>query len=258
MSFDFRSIWIVGASTGIGRACALAYAKAGIKVVASARSMDGLNSLVVESGGAIIPVRCDVADTASVEAAVAQTRAALGSIDCLLFSAASWSNDAGSQAREAAVAPTLNVNVLGALRLIERLLPEMKARASGRIVLISSVAGFRGLPRGLAYGSSKAALTHIAECLRLECHPQIIIQVIHPGFVKTPLTDQNDFPMPFLVGVDVAVQRILRGMAGNRFEITFPRRFTYLLKLLRILPYALYFPLVQRMTGTPAPAAKRS
>jgi short-subunit dehydrogenase len=118
----------------------------------------------------------------------------------------------------------------------------MKARASGRIVLVSSVAGYRGLPRAAAYGASKAALTHLGEALRLSLAPDnITVQVVNPGFVATPLTAKNDFPMPFLMPAEDAAQRILKGLAGSAFEITFPRRFTYFLKLLRILPYGLYF-----------------
>ncbi|HEY4547926.1 MAG TPA: SDR family NAD(P)-dependent oxidoreductase, partial [Pedomonas sp.] len=124
-----------------------------------------------------------------------------------------------------------------------------RSRRSGRVAIISSVAGFRGLPRALAYGASKAALTHIAEALWFECRRDgVTVQVIHPGFVKTPLTDKNDFPMPCLMQVENAARRIVAGMQRGQFEITFPRRFTVLLKLLRILPYRLYLPMVARAT----------
>ena len=250
MTHDFRTIWIVGASTGIGRDCALAFAALGITVIASARGVAALESLAAEGKGRIHAVPCDVTDSASVTNAYAAGKAICGDIDAVLIAAAWWNNDGGSQAHVEKVKPALDVNILGSLRIIETVLPAMKARGRGRLAIISSVAGFRGLPRGLAYGASKAALTYVAECLRLECDPQIVVQVIHPGFVKTPLTDKNDFPMPFIMTSPAAAQRIVNGMRGSAFEITFPKRFTMMLKLLRILPYALYFPLVRKMTGT--------
>jgi NAD(P)-dependent dehydrogenase (short-subunit alcohol dehydrogenase family) len=113
------------------------------------------------------------------------------------------------------------------------------------------VAGFRGLPQSLAYGPTKAALINLAETLYLDLRGRgLAIHVINPGFVKTPLTDQNDFPMPFLIGADVAADRIAAGLRSSRFEIAFPRAFVAILKLLRLLPYRVYFPLVGRSTGT--------
>jgi NAD(P)-dependent dehydrogenase (short-subunit alcohol dehydrogenase family) len=250
MSHDFRNLWIVGASTGIGRDCALAFASLGVNVIASARSIGALETLAAQGGGRIHAVPCDITDPASVQSAYATAKSLCGEIDAVLIAAAWWNNDAGDQAQVEKVKPALEVNVLGSLRIIEAVMPAMKARGRGRLAIVSSVAGFRGLPRGLAYGASKAALTYVAECLRLACDPDIIVQVIHPGFVKTPLTDKNDFPMPFIMTSPAAAQRIVNGMAGKAFEITFPKRFTMMLKLLRILPYALYFPLVRRMTGS--------
>ncbi len=249
MNIPFKTIWIVGASTGIGRDTALAFARAGVKVAASARSADALNQLVVEGKGAITAYPLDSTDRDGVLATYARIVADLGSIEAVLYCAAAWSNDANSQATAAIVRPVFEVNIFGALNVIEAVLPAMKAQRSGRLALISSVAGFRGLPRALSYGSSKAALTHIAEALKFECDAAgVVIQVIHPGFVKTPLTDKNDFKMPFLMEADSAAQRIVTGMSGTGFEITFPRRFTWMLKLLRALPYAWYFWLITRAT----------
>ncbi len=250
MSVPFKTLWIVGASTGIGRDTALAFARAGVKVAASARNVAQLQSLVEAGNGNIAAFPLDVANGAAVAQAAEDVRAHLGDIDAVLFAAATWNNDTGSQAKVSIIAPMFDINIYGVLRVVEAVLPRMKEQRRGRITLISSVAGFRGLPRGMAYGASKAALTHIAECLRLECAPLgITVQVVHPGFVKTPLTDKNDFKMPFLMASDDAAQRMLRGMSGDGFEITFPRRFTYLVKLLRLLPYRLYFWLVRRATS---------
>lgn len=246
----FRTIWIVGASTGIGRTTALAFANAGCTVFASARSLAGLETLAAEApAGRIVPVPLDVTDRAATLAAAQAIEAAHGPIGALLFCAATWSNETVTQATGAAVRPVFEVNVFGCLNALEAVLPGMKARGSGQVALISSVAGFRGLPRALAYGASKAAMTHIAEALVFECAPAgVKVQVIHPGFVRTPLTDKNDFRMPFLMEPEAAAQRIVTGMAGSRFELTFPRRFTFQLKLLRMLPYSLYFALVRRAT----------
>jgi NAD(P)-dependent dehydrogenase (short-subunit alcohol dehydrogenase family) len=250
MSIPFNNVWIVGASTGIGRDTALAFARAGVKVAASARRPELLDALVAEGGGNIKAFPLDVTDTANVTQIADQVRSHFGEINTVLYAAATWNNDTGSQARVSAVAPMFEVNIYGALRVIEAVLPRMKEQRAGRLVLISSVAGFRGLPRALAYGASKAALTHIAECLRFECDPLgVRVQVVHPGFVKTPLTDKNDFKMPFLMSADAAAERMVAGMCGNQFEITYPRRFTYLLKLLRLLPYRLYFALVGKATA---------
>jgi NAD(P)-dependent dehydrogenase (short-subunit alcohol dehydrogenase family) len=249
LTVPFKTLWIIGASTGIGRDTALAFARAGVKVAASARRPDLLNALVAEGGGNISAFPLDVGDAKDVAQVADAVRAQLVEIDAMLFAAATWNNDKTSQAKASVVSPVFEVNVFGALRVIEAILPRMKLRRQGRIVLISSVAGFRGLPRALAYGASKAALTHIAEALRFECKPLgITVQVVHPGFVKTPLTDKNDFKMPFLMSAESAAARMVAGMSHDGFEISFPRRFTYMLKLLRLLPYRLYFALVGRAT----------
>jgi NAD(P)-dependent dehydrogenase (short-subunit alcohol dehydrogenase family) len=252
MAHDFKAIWIIGASTGIGRYTALAFARAGIKVAASARKVEQLESLAAEAPpGMILPVPLDAADAAACKAGFAMAQAALGDVGAVLFCAATWTNSTDIQAKAGIIRPVFEVNVFGALNAIEAALEAFLPRKNGRIAVISSVAGFRGLPRGMAYGASKAALTHICEALKFDCDPLgITVQVIHPGFVRTPLTDKNDFKMPFLMEPEAAAQRIVDGMAGDSFELTFPRRFTYQLKLLRALPYALYFWLVKRATKT--------
>jgi short-subunit dehydrogenase len=249
MSIPFKTIWIVGASTGIGRSVALAFAKAGVTVAASARSAEGLATLVAEGAGKISAYPVDSTDASGILQTATQIRESLGAIDAVLYCAATWSNDTATQATVAAIRPVFEVNIFGCLNVIEAVLPTMKANRAGQIAIISSVAGFRGLPRALAYGSSKAALTHIAEGLKFECDDAgVVVQVIHPGFVKTPLTDKNDFKMPFLISSENAADRVVRGMSGNGFEITFPKRFTFMLKLLRLLPYSVYFWLVSKGT----------
>jgi NAD(P)-dependent dehydrogenase (short-subunit alcohol dehydrogenase family) len=126
----------------------------------------------------------------------------------------------------------------------------MLARGRGPLTLVSSVAGYRGLPRSIAYGSSKAAVINMAESLKLDGDRLgIRVQLVNPGFVRTPLTNRNDFPMPFLMEVDDAADALVKGLAGKAFEIAFPRRFVFLLNRLRSLPDAAYFALVSRGTG---------
>ena len=125
----------------------------------------------------------------------------------------------------------------------------MIARGRGRIAIVSSVAGYRGLPTAAYDGASKAALINLAEALKFDLDRHgVTLQLIDPGFVRTPLTAKNEFTMPFLIPAEEAAEQIAKGLRGSSFEITFPRRFTYLLKLLRCLPYRLYFPLMARAT----------
>lgn len=250
MALSFNSIWIVGASTGIGRATALEFAKAGVTVFASARREHLLEELAAQApAGRIIPFPVDAANREAMLAAYARIEAEHGTPGALLFAAAMSAPENGSQAIAPVLAPMFDLNVYGCLHMLEAALPALRSQGKGRVAIISSVAGFRGLPRALAYGASKAALTHIAEALWFECRRDgVTVQVIHPGFVKTPLTDKNDFPMPCLMRVEDAARRIVAGMERRGFEITFPRRFTIGLKLLRILPYGLYLRLVARAT----------
>jgi short-subunit dehydrogenase len=141
------------------------------------------------------------------------------------------------------------VNYTGALRVLDALLPRLLAQGHGHVSLVSSVAGYRGLPKSLAYGPTKAALTHLAEALYFDLHPAGLgVSVVNPGFVQTPLTAQNDFHMPALMQAADAAQCMLQGWQSGAFEIHFPKRFTRWMKLMQILPYAWFFPLVARMT----------
>jgi short-subunit dehydrogenase len=128
-------------------------------------------------------------------------------------------------------------------------MPAMMARNAGQIAVVSSVAGYRGLPAASAYGATKAALINMCESLKFDLDAAgVKLQLVDPGFVETPLTAQNDFNMPFLMKSDAAAQAFYRGLLSDRFEIVFPKRFAWQLKLLRCLPYAAYFPLIRRST----------
>jgi short-subunit dehydrogenase len=141
------------------------------------------------------------------------------------------------------------VNLLGTVNCLAAVLPPMLARGHGRIAVVASVAGYRGLPTAAAYGMTKAGLINMAEALRVELAPcGIVVQIVNPGFVRTPLTDRNDFPMPFLMEPEAAADAFFRGLQSDRFEIAFPWRFVWMMKLLRCLPAPLAFAVTRRMT----------
>ncbi len=245
--------WITGASSGLGRALALRVARGPGTVVASARGAAALDALVREGAGLpgnLVAMPLDVTDGEAVQRTVADIEARYGDIDTAVLAAGTHKPMVAGEFDAIALRDLFEVNVIGVAYALEALLPRMMARGAGRIAVVSSVAGYRGLPSSAAYGASKAALINMCEALKFDLDKAgVRIQLIDPGFVRTPLTDRNPFPMPFLMEPEEAAERIFQGLASDRFEITFPKRFTWQLKLLRMLPYALYFPLVRRITG---------
>jgi short-subunit dehydrogenase len=242
-------IWITGASTGIGAALALRLARDGAKVVASARSADRLAALAKESSGTFVPWPIDITDHGSVLTSVERIEAEHGAIDVAVLNAGTHRPVTAQDFTAAGLRALVELNLLGTAACLEALMPRMIARKRGRIAVVASVAGYRGLPTSAYYGATKAALINLTESLKFDLdRAGVVIQLIDPGFVKTPLTDQNDFPMPFLISAELAAERIAAGLRSDRFEIVFPRVFAGMLKVLRLLPYRLYFPLVARAT----------
>ena len=256
--------WITGASSGLGQAAAIRYARLGRMVAASARSVGGIDDaarLAAERGAlgeaAVAPIRAvglDVTDRAAVGAAVARIEDECGPIGMALLNAGTHEpvsvDEAGHGFDAATFRRLIDINVMGVVHAVEALVPRMAARRGGTIAIVSSVAGYRGLPTASAYGLTKAGLINMAEALRIDlARCGIDVRLVCPGFVRTPLTDRNKFRMPFLMDVDEAAKRLVDGLdRPGGFEVTFPRRFTWQIKLLRLLPYALYFPLVRRST----------
>lgn len=243
-----KTVWLVGASTGIGRATAHKLHTLGAKVIVSARSQQALDVFAAEHPGATV-LAMDAADAASVEVA-AQSVLSAGPLDLVLYCAGYYKEmraidfDLGQMLRHN------QVNYVGALHVLSAVLPYFLARKAGHISLVSSVAGYRGLPQGLAYGPTKAALINLAETLHVDLKDsQIGVSLISPGFVETPLTAQNKFSMPGLIKPEKAAEEILRGWAKGEFEIHFPKRFTFFMKALALLPPLLYFPVIRRFTG---------
>ena len=243
-----KTVWLVGASSGIGRATAHALHAQGAKVVVSARSQPALDSFAAEHPGARV-LALDASDAASV-AAAAQAVFAGGPLDLVLYCAGHYKEMRATQFDLADMLRHNQVNYVGALYVLAAVLPHFLARKSGHISLVSSVAGYRGLPQGLAYGPTKAALINLAETLYVDLKDsQIGVSLICPGFVETPLTAQNKFAMPGLIKPEKAAEEILRGWAKGQFEIHFPKRFTFFMKALALLPPVLYFPVIRKFTG---------
>lgn len=237
--------WVTGASSGIGEHVALALAAEGWTVLASARRAESLAEIAnrAPGPGRIIPVPLDVTDADGVKAALA----AHGPVVLAVLNAGTYQPDQAKDLDPAQFARTIDVNLMGVVNGLAALLPGMMARGLGHLVIVSSVAGYRGLPQSLSYGASKAALNNLAESLKLDVERfGIKVQLVCPGFIKTPLTDKNKFPMPFLMPVERAAARLVAALKSSSFQVTFPRRFTWLLLLLRRFPDALYFMLVRR------------
>jgi len=244
-----QRVWLVGASSGIGRATAAALHAQGAQVLVSARDAAALQSFVqAHPGSQAWPL--DVTDVQAVRH-VAEAIWAQGAVDRVVFCAAHYR---ASRAQGGDLDDWLRhnqVNYVGALHLLHAVLPHLLTQPlerRGHISLMASVAGYRGLPNSLAYGPTKAALINLAEALYTELRPLGVgVSVVNPGFVETPLTAQNRFAMPALISSEAAAQAMLKGWERGAFEIHFPRRFTLGMKLLRWLPDAAFFALTRRL-----------
>jgi NAD(P)-dependent dehydrogenase (short-subunit alcohol dehydrogenase family) len=243
-------VWIVGASSGIGAAVADRLLAQGARVALSARNGDALGRRAKPYGSRALALPLDVTDAAAAVAAMRRIVGEWGGVDFVLLCAGThqpvraWELDTDSARR------LVETNLMGVLNCLQPVLQQLLRQQAGSVAIVASVAGYRGLPTALVYGATKAALINLAETLYLDLAPRGIgVFLINPGFVRTPLTDRNDFKMPALIGADEAAREILDGLARGAFEIHFPKRFTRWLKLMALLPYRLYFALVRRGTG---------
>jgi short-subunit dehydrogenase len=247
MAQRWATAWITGASTGIGRELALLLAARGVRVAASARNKEKLDELTVQDPN-IVAIAVDVTNRADVAAAHARILHELGPIDLAILNAGVWDPMGAGDFDAERAAQSMSVNYGGIVNALEPLLPAMIARRSGHVALVASVAGYRGLPNAAAYAPSKAAVISLAEVLRPDlARHRVTVSLVNPGFVETPMTAVNTFPMPFIVAADTAAKHILRGLDNQRFEIAFPWSLVSGMKVLRALPYAVYFPIVRRL-----------
>ncbi len=239
-SYPWKHVWITGGSSGIGRELAVALHKAGVKVSVSARSADTLEALATEHEH-IRGYPLDVTHEDAVGQTVAAIETERGPIDLAVLNAGFWELSDGNDLRLDLFKQSMDVNYMGVTNCLTPLVATMAGRGSGHVAVVASVAGYRGLPRSAYYGPTKAALNNLCESLQPDLNRRgVKLQVINPGFVRTPMTDKNDFPMPFLMEPSAAVSQILKGLAGERFEIAFPWQLVALLKFARILPISLY------------------
>lgn len=243
-----RRVWLIGASSGIGRATASLLHQRGARVIVSARQASALDDFVASHPGSVA-LALDITDRAALQLAADQLLAD-GTLDLVCYLAGHYRPMRAMDIDLDDALRHQQVNLTGVWHLLAALLPALLAQGHGHVSLVSSVAGFRGLPRSLAYGPTKAALINLAESLYLDLRPLGLgVSVITPGFVATPLTAGNDFPMPALLTPEQAAAEILRGWERGEFMIHFPKRFSRFMRLLRLLPCRSYFALVRRLTG---------
>lgn len=246
--FSGKRVWVIGASSGIGEACAKTLLLKGAKVALSSRRVERLNQIA--RSGAIsqtLVLPLDVTDNAQLHDSYKTILNTWGGIDLLLFVSGVYTPLRADNFDINVAEKTIDANLLGPMRAVALVIPEMLKAHSGHIAIVGSVAGYSGLPKALAYGPSKAAIINFCENLYYDLLPTgVSVHMISPGFVATEATAQNDFEMPALISAEVAAQEILAGIEKGEFDIHFPKRFSRFLKLLRILPYPIYFWIVRR------------
>jgi len=241
MTRAWRVAWITGASSGIGRALAVQLAREGVGIAASSRRAAELQALSDAHPG-VVPFPLDVTDAAAMAAAAGEIEHRLGPIDLAVFNAGVGQRMGLADFDAARAAASMAVNYQGLVNGLAAVLPAMRERRAGHVALMASLAGYRGLPRAAAYCPSKAAAISLAEALRPELVARgIRISIINPGFVATAMTANARHPLPFLMPGEEAARRIISGLRRGRFEIAFPWQMAALAKLVRVLPYALYF-----------------
>ena len=244
-----KTIWITGASSGIGKSLALKFANEGWQVAASARREDLLNQLSVSNQN-ISPFPLDVTNRENCEEIFEKIKNKFENIDTCFFSTGTWDPKREKEIDIDQMKKVMEVNFFGTLNCIKAVEMYFKEKKNGNISIVSSIAGYRGLPNSTGYGASKAALNNLAESLYFDFgRYNVRVSLISPGFIKTPMTDKNQFKMPFLKTPEFAAEKIYNGLInGSSFEIDFPKELTLILKFLKILPDSVYFKLIRKLT----------
>jgi NAD(P)-dependent dehydrogenase (short-subunit alcohol dehydrogenase family) len=242
---EHGAAWVTGASSGIGRQLALDLAREGYAVAATARSRDKLAALVAEAmalKGRVVAFPCDVTDEQAMRDTFEAIEAELGPVALAVFNAGNYFPARGYALETSNFTKSFQINVFGVIFGLVPLVERMRERGRGQVAFVGSATAYRGLPLASAYGATKAALNYMAESLKFDFDKMNIrIQMINPGFVETPLTKNNKFSMPALMTVAGASERIVAGLKTGGFEVSFPRRLTFGLKLMNLLPLPLYF-----------------
>jgi short-subunit dehydrogenase len=242
--------WVTGASSGIGEKLVERLVRQGWRIAVTARSEDKLKALEAAHPGQVFAAPADISDPDAVKQAVARIESDHGPIARAILNAGIYLSIDAANPNFEDYAKTFAVNLNGTAACLCAITPRMVERGAGQIAIVSSATAFGGMPTASAYGASKAALVNMAECYRLELHRYgVLVQAITPGFVETPAQDDNEFPKPFMISADTAARRIVSGLKSKRFEITFPRRFTWMLKAIYALPRDWHINLVRKQTG---------
>ena len=240
--------WIIGGGTGIGRSMARQLAQKGWTVAISGRRIEPLRESAAQHSS-IIPYVVDVTDPVAIQRTTRLIVTDHARIDLFIYGAAAWQPMRLGDYDASKFGTVIDTNLMGMVRMANPVIAEMERMGGGQFAVIASVAGYFGLPRAAAYNASKAALISLLQTMRTELKPRgIAVRMIAPGFFKSPLTEKNDFPMPFLMETDDAAKRAIDGLLdSDRFEIAFPRRLAWPMKLLRMLPYPVFFAVTDRM-----------
>ena len=244
-----KVIWITGASTGIGKALAIKFSKNGWKVAISARRLELLEEISKKNEN-IFSFLLDVTNKDECSKVFSEIKNKFGQIDLCIFSTGTWDPKKEKEIDVEQIENVMKVNFFGTVNSIKSVEKYFKELGKGHISIVSSIAGYRGLPNSTGYGPSKSALNNLTESLYFDFKRYgVRVSLISPGFIKTPMTDKNDFKMPFLKTTEYAAEKIYNGLVNtNAFEIHFPKQLTIVLKILKILPNWLYLRLVGKLT----------
>ena len=247
MSENQKKIWITGASTGIGKAAAEKFSKEGWKVAISARRAELLKNIAQDNN--IFDYPLDVTDEKKVGEVFKKILEGFKNIDLCIFSAGTYEPKLEKEISQEQIRKTMEVNFFGVVNCIKAVEEYFKNMKNGHISIVSSIAGYRGLPNSSGYGPSKAALSNLAESLYFDFKKHNVrISLISPGFIKTPMTDKNKFRMPFIKSPEFAADKIYNGLVkSNAFEITFPKQLTIIFKFFKILPNRIYLFLIKKL-----------
>src|ERR1044072_394707 len=244
MNWTNKVVMITGASSGIGEALALELARRGAKLGLVARRkevLDEIVSRIASQTNQIVAISADVQDRDSMRAAAVELNSKFGTVDVLIANAGIGVTNDGSELDAAKVANVINVNVIGAANSAAAVLPEMVARGSGQLVVISSLAAYRGLPKSAAYCASKAAVSAMFESLRLDLKPKgIDVTIIHPGFIRPPLTAGRHAKLPWLLEVEDAANKILRAVEARKKSYAFPWQLATIVRAGMVMPTFMY------------------